>query len=172
MVSAPERHNHIGLSPSYGYGVDRIKVDTVMRLDRDYRWNDYEYRAFHLPGHCRHHVGYSIKFRGRKLLLTGDYFFAEAELSPNVIVVHNESDEGRDGYLRGLANIVRQRPDILITGHSSAMKADPAMLKRFRKWLLRRRELFQALAGDTPLRKFLMIREGNLPAKHAKSLGA
>ena len=88
--------------------------------------------------------------------MTGDFCFAEGELSPNVLVVHNESDEGRDGYLQGLANIVRSRPDVLITGHSSAMVADPAMLERFRSWLLRRRELLRALAGGVPLRQFLV----------------
>lgn len=157
IISHPEEYNYPSLSSSYDYFDQSIQIDEELEFYQNTLDHGFDITPFPLPGHCKAHLGILFRWKGIRVALVGDFLFAEPDsISANVVVAHNYSDESIFGYSAGIKEIIDQRPNMIITAHSTSFYPRKEDLIEFKDWLDKRSEIFMSLAGEKTLSEFMV----------------
>lgn len=103
---------------------DPIPVDRVLPLEQEFRWEEYAFTLYELPGHSLYAVAIAFEADGRKVLAIGD------QQGNNAFLWNYVYQNGfRYGdYIRSAELYARLKPDLMISGHWAPVRVDEAHL--------------------------------------------
>lgn len=107
---------------------DAIAVDRILPRGEPIRWQEYELRLHHLPGHTLHAVAIEVVVDGVRVLFTGDQY--DDQLAPNYIYQNRFRVED---YRVSGDLIADLAPEILLTGHWGPLPCDAALRQRLQE---------------------------------------
>ena len=64
---------------------DPIPVDKALPLDTPFRWEEYTFTLYALPGHTRYAVAIAFEVDGKRILASGDQYQGDDGLAPNYV---------------------------------------------------------------------------------------
>lgn len=115
ILSDPSRYN----LPCLWF--DPIKVDVVQPLEKQIRWEEFNLTLYPLPGHTSYAVAILLEADGKRILFTGDEFQGDNGQIWNYVY---QNRYALTDYRLGAELYNRLRPDIILSGHWSALYPD------------------------------------------------
>ena len=100
---------------------EAIEPDRVLTLGTPVEWEEFQITPYALPGHARHAAALLVEGHGERLLFTGDQYAGEDNLGLNYTY---QNDFLEEDYVDSAALVSRLRPDLLLSGHWSAVVPD------------------------------------------------
>ena len=111
-----------------------FSADRALRDGETFEWGGYQLTAFHMPGHTWYAVGVFLELDGVRVAMTGDNMllgsFGHLRLAGPVY--RNVMPPG--SVAQGAERLAEFKPDLILTGHTSALRVEPGMLDTFIKW--------------------------------------
>jgi glyoxylase-like metal-dependent hydrolase (beta-lactamase superfamily II) len=105
---------------------DPIRVDRTLPLGEPFAWHEYELTAHPLPGHTLYAVALEFEADGKRFLATGDQ--QSNDDGHSFLNYQYRNRFGVGDYVRSAELYRSRRPDVLLTGHWSAMDVTDAWL--------------------------------------------
>lgn len=129
-----------------------ISVDRRIRDGERFEWRGFSFTARHLPGHTHYAGAFFGSVDDLRIGVVGDELELDrsGRLRGSGPVYRNRMLA--DSFLRGIETIAGEAPDVLLTGHSGAMRTTRDDLASAREWAeqLSARLLVLAAVSDAP----------------------
>jgi len=94
-----------------------IKVDQAFRHGETFKWEEFEFRVFHSPGHTEYQMALFIDMDGARVAFTGDAFFPRAEAPAQLrhnLIFRNWVEN--DSHLKSIRTIMEHQPTLVAPG--------------------------------------------------------
>ena len=125
---------------------DPIRVDRVLGDGERVTWRDWSFDVFHMPGHTWWALGLCGVVDGTRVAFTGDNLLAGA-LSPLRAAAPIYRNRMRvDSIALGVQRLMDFEPELLLTGHTGALRVTRAILDDFLAWARQLEVAFKRLA--------------------------
>ena len=110
-----------------------IKIDRAYQDGETFKWEEYEFRVFHSPGHTEYQMAMFATIDGARVAFTGDAFFPTG--SSDSLLRHNlvfRNWVENDSHLESIKTILDHEPNIVAPGHGKAFLSDKADLENLK----------------------------------------
>ncbi len=156
VCEAPERFDYVAPISAYGRpGIERIKLDRLFKDGESFEWEGFKFTIDWMPGQTEFALALRGVIDGKKVIFTGDNIFGDPE-DPNhtghEAVVARNSSVFEEGYITGAEYLAREKPDLLIGGHSYVMDRPAAFIERYRRWAYEMRDAFKDVLAEDDYR--------------------
>jgi glyoxylase-like metal-dependent hydrolase (beta-lactamase superfamily II) len=123
-----------------------IPVDRTIREGEIFEWNGYRFRAQHNPGHTWYAAAYFGEIDGRQVGVVGDEILVSGtgRLRGGGPTYRNRIRS--DSFTTGISRIMAHEPEILLTGHSGAVRVTHQELQSVYDWATELEEAWKDLA--------------------------
>ncbi len=127
-----------------------IRVDRTVRNGETFRWEEFEFKVVHSPGHTNFQMAMFTTIDGRRVAFTGDNFFArnpnrEQTLRHNLIYRNEVKSED---HLRSLRAIMEFEPELIAPGHGESFTMTKEDAAKLENRLRLQQQHFQSLIAD------------------------
>jgi glyoxylase-like metal-dependent hydrolase (beta-lactamase superfamily II) len=115
----------------YGFPFESFVVDRRLRYEEPVRWRDVPVTPIHTPGHCFAHAGFVIPWNGLRTMCTGDTLqYTTGAIAQPLPVIYSDAAWPVRGFVGTYERVLRERPDLVLGGHSAYFQAaDGAVLR-------------------------------------------
>jgi len=123
-------------------------VDRAFRHDETFKWEEFEFKICHSPGHTEYQMALFAQIDGARVAFTGDAISASGapyQLRHNLIFrnwVENDS------HLRSMRAILDNEPNIIAPGHVKPYIANKADLEDMKRRLEKQQRYFNDVIAD------------------------
>jgi glyoxylase-like metal-dependent hydrolase (beta-lactamase superfamily II) len=127
---------------------ERIKVDRSFHHNETFKWEEYEFKICHSPGHTEYQMAMFAEIDGARVAFTGDAISsagAPFQMRHNLIFrnwVENDS------HLRSVRTILENEPNIIAPGHVKPYIANKADLEDWKRRLEKQQRYFHDVIAD------------------------
>jgi len=110
------------------------RIDKRIALGQTVQWEEYTFHFEPMTGHTRFSTLIGFEADGKKFAHTGDqYFFLKSikDFRDNIVQQNHVFRNGSllDGFRNSTAWLLKHKPDIVLTGHTSAIHTDEHFFK-------------------------------------------
>jgi glyoxylase-like metal-dependent hydrolase (beta-lactamase superfamily II) len=125
-----------------------IRVDRAFRHNETFKWEEFEFKICHSPGHTEYQMALFAEIDGARVAFTGDAISASGapyQLRHNLIFrnwVENDS------HLRSMRAILDNEPNIIAPGHVKPYIANKADLEDMKRRLEKQQSYFNDVIAD------------------------
>lgn len=152
-MAHPEKFELACPLPWYDTDHDAIPIHRRVSNGTVIAWHEFELEIFHLPSQTYYHQGIATTVAGKRVLFVGDAIDLRSNICEPVLT-YNDAEPEERGWVRGLREIQRRRPDLLVCGHGSAVIDPMPMLEyKLASWQKRLAQ-YRALSPRPTLRHF------------------
>ncbi len=125
LMAQPEDFPYPARIPWYAFPFARLSTDIILPYGRQLVWRGAAFTPIHLPGHCWAHAGLICRWRGRRILCSGDVFqYGDGLISVPLPICYNDTAWPARGVAVSLRRMREARPDLILGGHSHACAGD------------------------------------------------
>jgi glyoxylase-like metal-dependent hydrolase (beta-lactamase superfamily II) len=141
MVTHPAGYNVPCLLPH------PIRVDRALPDRSRVSWDRWTFDVFHMPGHTWWALGLFAEIDGTRVAFTGDNLLqgAVSPLRAAAPVYRNKMRS--DSIAVGVRRLMEFEPELLLTGHTGALRVDRRMLEDFHGWARQLEGVFRTLVS-------------------------
>ena len=122
-----------------------IKVDRTFRHGESFKWEEFEFKVFHSPGHTEFQMAMFGEIDGARVAFTGDAFIPTSPLRPNLIF---RNWVEKDSHLRSMRTILDNEPNIIAPGHGRPIVANKEDLEDLYRLLEKQARYFSDVIAD------------------------
>jgi glyoxylase-like metal-dependent hydrolase (beta-lactamase superfamily II) len=124
-----------------------IRVDRILQNDETVRWEEYEFKFFHLPGQTEFHQGLFAVIDGKRILFTGDNTWNKKfpEKRRNGPLVPHNGYFLDGGFIDCARKMLECRPDLVCPAHTEEYSPSRDDLEEFLAWARDLREVMTSL---------------------------
>ncbi len=126
-----------------------IQVDRSFRNGETFKWEEFEFKVYHSPGHTEYQMAMFADMDGARIAFTGDAFFpsndARHQLRHNLIFrnwVENDS------HLKSIKTIIEHQPTIVAPGHGKPFLCNTSDLEELKERLDKQQRYFHDTIAD------------------------
>lgn len=126
-----------------------IKVDRSFRDGEIFKWEEFEFKVYHSPGHTEFQMAMFADIDGARVAFTGDAFFptndTRHQLRHNLIFrnwVENDS------HLKSIRTILDHQPRIVAPGHGKPFLSNKADLEELKQRIEFQQQYFSEVIAD------------------------
>jgi glyoxylase-like metal-dependent hydrolase (beta-lactamase superfamily II) len=127
-----------------------LKVDRAFRHGETFKWEEYEFRVFHSPGHTEYQMAMFAELDGARVAFTGDAFFPASPSAPyqlrHNLIFRNWVEN--DSHLRSMRTILENEPNIIAPGHGKPFVSNKEDLEDLKQRLEKQQQYFQDVVAD------------------------
>jgi len=127
-----------------------IKVDRAFRHGDTFKWEEFELRVFHSPGHTEYQMAMFAEIDGARVAFTGDAFFPTSGGAPyqlrHNLIFRNWVEN--DSHLRSIRTILEHEPTIVAPGHGKPFVSNKEDLEDLQRRLEKQQQYFAAVIAD------------------------
>ena len=128
LLENPDSRNLASSLPWYGAAADRLQIDVRVPEGHVVVWEGMELEFFHLGGQTTHHLGIRTHMDGELVVIAGDAWWGTSA-QPGPVLCWNEAEPRTQGWIYALDRLLGCRPDLLVCGHGSAIRAPLPLLE-------------------------------------------
>jgi glyoxylase-like metal-dependent hydrolase (beta-lactamase superfamily II) len=128
MVSNPAGYNVPCLLPH------PIRVDRTLPDRGSVSWDRWRFDVFHMPGHTWWALGLFAEIDGTRVAFTGDNLLAGTVSPLRAAAPVYRNKMLIDSIAVGVRRLMEFEPELLLTGHTGALRVDRRMLEDFHAW--------------------------------------
>jgi glyoxylase-like metal-dependent hydrolase (beta-lactamase superfamily II) len=128
---------------------EAIKVDRSFRNGETFKWEEFEFKVYHSPGHTEYQMAMFADIDGARVAFTGDAFFptsdARHQLRHNLIFrnwVENDS------HTKSIKTIIEHQPTIVAPGHGKPFVSNSSDLEELKGRLEKQQQYFSDTIAD------------------------
>jgi glyoxylase-like metal-dependent hydrolase (beta-lactamase superfamily II) len=128
-----------------------IKVDRSLTNGETFRWEEFEFKVVHSPGHTNFQMAMFATIDGTRVAFTGDSFFPQNPGNPVETLRHNlifRNDVQSDDHLRSLRAIMDFEPELIAPGHGGPFRMTKAAAEKHERRLKKQQQHFQSLIAN------------------------
>jgi glyoxylase-like metal-dependent hydrolase (beta-lactamase superfamily II) len=127
-----------------------IKIDQAFKHGETFKWEEYEFKVCHSPGHTEYQMAMFGEIDGTRIAFTGDAFFpttgsAAYQLRHNLIF-RNWVES--DSHLRSMRTIMEYQPNVIAPGHGKPFLANKEDLEDLNRRLEKQQQYFTQSIAD------------------------
>ena len=141
IVANPSGFNLPGLWPR------PIRVDRTLADGGSVSWEGFDFDVFHLPGHTWWALGLFGVIDGTRVAFTGDNLLAGAISPLRAAAPIYRNKMLVDSIAVGVRRLMELEPELLLTGHTGAMRIDRRMLDDCHTWAKELEGVFTTLVA-------------------------
>lgn len=128
MVANPAGYNVPCLLPQ------PIRVDRTLSDRGSVSWDRWRFDVFHMPGHTWWALGLFGEIDGTRVAFTGDNLLAGTVSPLRAAGPVYRNKMLIDSIALGVRRLMEFEPELLLTGHTGALRVDRRMLEDFHRW--------------------------------------
>ncbi len=128
MVANPAGYNVPCLLPH------PIRVDRTLADRGSASWDRWRFDVFHMPGHTWWALGLFGEIDGTRVAFTGDNLLAGTVSPLRAAAPVYRNKMLVDSIAVGVRRLMEFEPELLLTGHTGALRVDRKMLEDFHAW--------------------------------------
>lgn len=122
-----------------------IRVDRVLPDRGRVSWDRWTFDVFHMPGHTWWALGLVGEIDGTRVAFTGDNLL-QGTVSPlRAAAPVYRNKMLADSIAVGIRRLMEFEPELLLTGHTGALRVDRRMLEDFHAWARQLEGVFRTL---------------------------
>ncbi|MFB3902362.1 MAG: MBL fold metallo-hydrolase [Acidobacteriota bacterium] len=128
-----------------------IIVDRSFENGQTFRWEEFEFKIVHSPGHTNFQMALFATIDGTRVAFTGDNFFAQNPKNPTEALRHNlifRNDVCSEDHLRSLRTIMDFEPELIAPGHGAPFKLSKKAVEKMEKRLKEQQHHFRSLIAN------------------------
>jgi glyoxylase-like metal-dependent hydrolase (beta-lactamase superfamily II) len=141
MVANPAGYNVPCLLPH------PIRVDRTLADRGSVAWDRYRFDVFHMPGHTWWALGLFGEIDGTRVAFTGDNLLAGTVSPLRAAAPVYRNRMLIDSIAVGVRRLMEFEPELLLTGHTGALRVDRKMLEDFHAWAKQLEGVFRTLVA-------------------------
>ncbi len=141
MVADPAGYNVPCLLPH------PIRVDRTLADRGSVSWDRWRFDVFHMPGHTWWALGLFGEVDGTRVAFTGDNLLAGAVSPLRAAAPVYRNKMLVDSIAVGVRRLMEFEPELLLTGHTGALRVDRRMLEDFHAWARQLEGVFTRLVA-------------------------
>jgi glyoxylase-like metal-dependent hydrolase (beta-lactamase superfamily II) len=141
MVSNPAGYNVPCLLPH------PIRVDRTLADRGSVSWDRWRFDVFHMPGHTWWALGLFGEIDGTRVAFTGDNLLAGTVSPLRAAAPVYRNKMLIDSIAVGVRRLMEFEPELLLTGHTGALRVDRRMLEDFHAWAKQLEGVFTKLVA-------------------------
>jgi glyoxylase-like metal-dependent hydrolase (beta-lactamase superfamily II) len=141
MVSNPTGYNVPCLLPH------PIRVDRTLADRGSASWDRWRFDVFHMPGHTWWALGLFGEIDGTRVAFTGDNLLAGTVSPLRAAAPVYRNKMLVDSIAVGVRRLMEFEPELLLTGHTGALRVDRKMLEDFHAWAKHLEGVFATLVA-------------------------
>lgn len=124
-----------------------IRVDRSFRHNETFRWEEFEFRIMHSPGHTEYEMALFTTAGETRIAFTGDAFlnYDKKGMQHNLIY-RNDTKTG--DYVASIRNIAEMQPAIIAPGHGESFPVTTDMVRDFEPRVQQQDGTFRELIAD------------------------
>ncbi|MGA3166799.1 MAG: MBL fold metallo-hydrolase [Terriglobia bacterium] len=127
-----------------------IKVDRAFRNGETFKWEEFEFKIFHSPGHTEYQMAMFADIDGARVAFTGDAIFPATAGAPyqlrHNLIFRNWVEN--DSHLRSMRTILDHAPNIIAPGHGKPFVANQEDLQDLKRRLEQQQRYFSDVIAD------------------------
>ena len=127
---------------------ERIKVDHAFHHDETFKWEEFEFKVCHSPGHTEFQMAMFAQIDGARVAFTGD---AISSMGAPFTLRHNlifRNWVENDSHLRSMRAILDNEPNIIAPGHTKPYIANKADMEDMKQRLEKQQRYFHDVIAD------------------------
>jgi glyoxylase-like metal-dependent hydrolase (beta-lactamase superfamily II) len=141
MVAHPAGYNVPCLLPH------PIRVDRTLADGGSVSWDRWRFDVFHMPGHTWWALGLFGEIDGVRVAYTGDNLLAGTVSPLRAAAPVYRNRMLADSIAVGVRRLMEFEPELLLTGHTGALRVDRRMLEDFHAWARQLEGVFRRLVA-------------------------
>jgi NPCBM-associated, NEW3 domain of alpha-galactosidase/Metallo-beta-lactamase superfamily len=127
---------------------ERIKVDRAFHHNETFKWEEFEFKVCHSPGHTEYQMAMFAEIDGARVAFTGD---AISSMGSPFVLRHNlifRNWVENDSHLRSVRTILDNEPNIIAPGHIKPYIANKGDLEDWKQRLEKQQHYFNDVIAD------------------------
>ena len=129
---------------------EAIKVDRSFRHGETFKWEEFEFKICHSPGHTEYQMALFATIDGARVAFTGDAI-SPAHPAASYQLRHNlifRNWVENDSHIRSVRTVLENEPNIIAPGHAKPYVANKADLEDLKRRLEKQQQYFSDVIAD------------------------